>query len=134
MRPPTTSTSPASLGPRPLEVLVADGHASTRRAVGGMLAGEGGMRVVETATLDELVRALRAHLPDIVVLDPGVLGDERLEGLERLRRCAPGLPILLVGFGDDDAHAFEARRHGAVGYLAKTASPAEWVAAVRAAA
>lgn len=79
----------------------------------------------------EAVEAIRAHRPDVALLD---IRMPRLDGLEVTRLVAPLTRVVIVTtFGDDDL-VDAALDLGACGFVLKDAGPALLVAAVRAAA
>ncbi|AUI62712.1 response regulator transcription factor [Amycolatopsis sp. BJA-103] len=84
-----------------------------------------GFDVVEAVgTGPELERALRAHRPDVSVVDvrmPPTLTDEGLQVSLAVRRDIPGLPILVLSQHVEQLYAREllADGAGAIGYLLK---------------
>ena len=83
----------------------------------------------------EAVQLAREHAPDVVLMD---IQMPRLDGIAATARvCAlPGRAprVLVLTTFDQDDHLYDAARAGATGFLLKTASPEQLVAAVRTAA
>ncbi len=78
------------------------------------------------------IAAVIAHHPDIVLLDlelPG--GMDGMAVLERLRREAPGVPVVMLTGSMDVKNAVRAIQLGAVNYLTKPMNRAEVVIVVR---
>ncbi len=113
-------------------VLVWDVDPMVRRLLGTIL-GAAGIEVVGEATDgDEVVTAVQAHHPDVVVMD---LKMPRLGGVAATRALHAALPhppgvVALTAF-DTPALILEAVEAGVDGFLAKDDAPDEIVAAVR---
>ena len=113
-------------------VLVADDHPLWLSALERDLAGTG-LDVVATASDGPAtVRRTRATRPDVLVLDlnlPGMRGDE-------VCRAIGDLPtrVLILSASGEQHDVLAAIKAGATGYLVKSASASEIVAAVRATA
>lgn len=130
----TTSQDGAGAGPepadRPLRVMVVDDHPMWREAVARDLT-EAGLDVVATAGDGlEALRRLPATQPDVVVLD---LQMPALDGVATTRRVVaehPGCRVLVLTASGEQADVLEAVKAGATGYLVKSASSAELLAAV----
>lgn len=88
--------------------------------------------VAEAGDGDEVVAAVRAHTPDVVLMD---LRMPRLSGVDatRLVRALPDPPhvVALTTWDVDDA-VVRTLDAGASGFLLKTAAPTEIIGAVRA--
>jgi DNA-binding NarL/FixJ family response regulator len=89
------------------------------------LLEEAGFDVVgQAGDGDELVRKVRAHRPDVAIVDirmpPGQL-DEGLRAARVIRAQLPGVGVLLLSQHVDQCYATELLEHGAegVGYLLK---------------
>ena len=84
-----------------------------------------GFEVVEAVDNGpSLVRALRAHRPDVAVIDvrlPPTFTDEGLRAALEVRAQIPGLPVLMLSQYVEQLYARElmSARAGAVGYLLK---------------
>jgi DNA-binding NarL/FixJ family response regulator len=116
---------------RPVRVLVCDDDALVRSGLRMMLGGTDAVEVVAEATDgDEVLAAVDAHHPDVVLLD---LRMPRLDGLAALDllRSQPSPPevVVLTTFDADD-HVLRALRSGAAGFLVKDTPPAEIVRAI----
>jgi two-component system, NarL family, nitrate/nitrite response regulator NarL len=102
-----------------VRVLVADGQASTRRRLRGLLEEDGRFAVVaETGDAAGAVAAAVRHRPDLCLLDVRVPG----EGVAAAWEIAARLPrarVVMLAASADERDVFAALRAGAVGYLLK---------------
>ncbi len=117
---------------RATTVLVADDHPMWLDALERDLA-QAGLQVVATAADGpSTVRRTRATRPDVLVLDlnlPGMRGDEVCRALGDLETR-----VLILSASGEQLDVLAAIKAGATGYLVKSASSAEIVAAVLATA
>jgi len=125
-------TEPHAPSTAPVRVVVVDDHAMFRRGVRAELgsAGAGVVEVVaEAADVDEAVAAVRAHRPDVVLLDVHLPGGG---GVEVMRRQPPdGTRYLALSVSDAAEDVIGTIRGGARGYVTKTITGPELVDAVR---
>ncbi|GHH78339.1 response regulator [Promicromonospora soli] len=119
----------------PLRVVLADDEPLVRAGLAGILETDDGVRVVaQGSSGEEALAAVRAHRPDVVLLDVrmGTMGG--LETLAEIRRTAGSLPCLIVTTFGEDGYVAEAIRLGADGFVLKSGDPRELLLAVHAAA
>jgi DNA-binding NarL/FixJ family response regulator len=116
----------------PIQVILADDHAIVRAGIRQFLEFSEDIHVVAETDDGEKALALAETLkPDVVVLD---IQMPKLSGIEVARMIrAKSLPvgILILTAYDDDAYVSAVLKAGANGYVLKTASPAEIIAAIR---
>lgn len=115
-----------------IAVAVVDDHPATASGLAALLAHEQGLRVVGTAgSAAEAVELCDRLRPDVVIVDIQMGG--RPVGLELVHRFARAGGPAVILFSAYDYPGFHARalELGARGFLAKTASLAEIVDAVR---
>ena len=118
-----------------LKILIADDHQIVRRGLRMTIDAERDMRVVAEAADGADVPALvEKHKPDVVLLDLQMPAQNGVETLQQLRPDFPGLPVLILTSGSDDAHIYAALRAGASGFLLKEMGGDELVEAIRGAA
>ncbi len=127
----TESSAPSGAAGRVTVVLV-DDHAMFRRGVRAELeaAGAGFVDVrAEAADVDEAVRAVAEHRPDVVLLDVHLPGGG---GAEVMRRSqAPSTRFLALSVSDAAEDVIGTIRGGARGYVTKTITGPELVAAIK---
>jgi DNA-binding NarL/FixJ family response regulator len=129
-------TDPTPAGPAPLRVLVVDDHAMFRAGVRSELAAEGAGVVVvvaEAADVDEAVRAVALHAPDVVLLDVHLPGGGGVEVIRRgaLAGSAHHPAYLALSVSDAAEDVIGTIRGGARGYVTKTITGPELVSAVQ---
>jgi DNA-binding NarL/FixJ family response regulator len=119
----------------PITVLIVDDHAVFRRGLRGVIADEGGMRVVQEAGNAEDALVLARELePDVVLMDVEMPGASGIETTRDLKEELPRVKVVLMstsGAEDEIRRAFEA---GAQGYILKSDQPKVIFEAIRGAA
>jgi DNA-binding NarL/FixJ family response regulator len=110
--------------------MVVDDHPIWRDAVARDLA-EAGYDV--TAVVGEGAQAVRvapAARPDVVILDLRLPDLSGVEVARRLIAADPAIRVLMLSAGGEQQDVLDALTAGALGYLVKSAKPAELVEAV----
>ncbi|NIN70619.1 MAG: response regulator [Gemmatimonadetes bacterium] len=101
-------------------VLLIEDDPGTTRLVQGMLGSVDGEFTVEHANcLSAGLARLAAGGIDLILLDLGLPDSSGLMTFDRVHEDAPGVPIVVLGRGDDEAPAIEAARRGAQDYVVK---------------
>ena len=90
--------------------------------------------VGEAGDVDGALEAMRAHGPDVVLLDVNMPGRPSLPAIPELLAAAPGSAVVVMTQHDDPDFARTALLGGASGFVLKEAAQGELVDAVRAAA
>jgi DNA-binding NarL/FixJ family response regulator len=115
-------------------VVVADDQALVRAGFCGIIAATPGLAVVgEAGTGAEAVAVTRRAGPDVVLMDVRM---PVMDGIEATRQItgpggAAGSRVLILTTFDLDEYVYAALRAGASGFLLKSTSPADLVAAVK---
>lgn len=118
-----------------IRILLVDDHPVVREGLRGMLAAEDDLEVVaEAGGAAEAVAAVRAHEPDVVLMDLRMPGGDGVEATSRVLVQRPETRVVVLTTYDTDADILRAVEAGAAGYLLKDASRAELAQAIRAAA
>jgi DNA-binding NarL/FixJ family response regulator len=90
--------------------------------------------VGEAANGAEAMRLAASALPDVILMDLRMPGTDGITATERILRARPATRVVVLTTFDDDEHLYPALTAGACGFLAKDATPAELVDAIRQAA
>lgn len=117
---------------RPSRVLLVDDDPLVRSGLELMLSSADDVEVVAAVgDGDQVVHAAQAHRPDVVLMDVRM---PRVDGITATRTLTalPSPPrVLVLTTFDEDRAVLRAVEAGASGFLLKTASPGEILAAVR---
>jgi DNA-binding NarL/FixJ family response regulator len=120
---------------RKIRVLLADDHRLFRAGIRSLLQTLADVEIVaEAADGREALRLIGAHHPDVVLLDIMMPNLNGLDAALRISQTAPGTRVVMLSMNADGESVLKTLRAGAVGYVVKTADPAELELAVRAAA
>ena len=115
-----------------IKTVVVDDHAVVRSGLRLLLEAEDDIDVVaEAGDARNAVFEVRAHKPDVILLDVVMPGRSGIEVIPDLLKESPETKILVLSMQDDAAYVREAFAAGASGYVLKEAADAEVVAAVR---
>jgi DNA-binding NarL/FixJ family response regulator len=114
-----------------ITVMVVDDHPIWREGVARDLT-ERGLDVVATAPdADAAVRIARAVRPRVVLMDLNLGEKSGVQAIEGILDTLPDTRILVLSASGEHADVLEAVKAGAAGYLVKSASAEELLAAVR---
>ena len=103
------------MGDAKVRVVLADDHAIMRGGLRRMLEAEAGCEVVaEAGTVDDTVRFVGAHKPEILVLDLNMPDGSSLPAIPRIREASPETRIVVLTMQIEPAFAREALRAGAL--------------------
>ena len=115
-----------------IRIVLADDHAVVRAGLRLVLDAEEALEVVaEAGEIETTKRMVRAHRPDVLVLDLNMPGPESLPSIPELSEQTA---VVVLTMQNDPAFARQALQSGAKGYVLKEAADAELVQAVQAAA
>lgn len=111
-------------------ILVVDDDAEICGMISLVLTGEG--YVVRTAESGVLAEEIVRHgfLPDLVILDLIMPGQDGLTTLRHLQRSHPSIKVIILSGVTGTRQVVEAVKHGAYEYLGKPCRPSELVALV----
>lgn len=114
-----------------IRLVLADDDPLVRMGLGMLLAGDPGIEIVaEAADGADAVEAVRAHAPDVVLIDIRMPVMDGLAATERLRALADPPHVIVLTTFDADEQIVRALRAGASGFLLKDTPPAEIVRAI----
>jgi DNA-binding NarL/FixJ family response regulator len=119
-----------------VRILIVDDQPVVRAGVARILGPDDGFEVVgECDDGDEVVEAVRAHHPDLVLMDVRM---RRMDGVSATRRLRAEVgdepPVLVLTTFDDDDALWGALDAGAAGFVLKDAAAEDLIAAARAVA
>jgi len=121
--------------PVEVKIVLADDHAVVRNGLRLVLEAESGFEVIaEAGDLETTRRYVRAHRPDVLVLDLNLPEGSSLPAIPELIADSPDTAVVVLTMQQDPAFAREAMRAGALGYVLKHSAGSELVDAVHAAA
>lgn len=115
----------------PVRVMVVDDHPMWREGVARDLTEAGFLVVATSGEGRQAIRVAPAARPDVVVLDlqlPDISGVEVVRGL---RAALPDVRVLMLSASGEQQSVLDAVKAGATGYLVKSTAPAEFLDAVR---
>jgi two-component system response regulator NreC len=119
----------------PIRVVIADDHAVVRSGLRMLIDAHEGLEVVaEAGDVPTAMQVIRAHRPEVAVLDLNMPGGSSLEAIPALRESTPETAIVVLTMQDDPAFAREALQGGALGFVLKEAADEELLEAVKLAA
>ncbi len=121
----------AAGGSEMTRVMVVDDHPMWRDAVARDLAAAGLQVVAVAGNGEEALRRAPAARPQVAVVDLQLPGISGVEVTAELVRADPGLRVLVLSASGEREDVLAAVKAGATGYLVKSASQEELIAAVR---
>ena len=124
-------TETESAGTDPIKVMVVDDHPMWRDAVERDLQAAGFDVVGVAADGHQAIARFPAARPDVVVLDLQIPGPNGVEVTQEVLAKDPAARVLILSASGEHADVLEAVKAGATGYLVKSASREELIAAVR---
>lgn len=117
-----------------IRVLVADDHKLFRAGIRALLQTLDDIEVVaEAGDGRDALRLAAAHRPDVVLMDIVMPNLNGLDAAARIAHAYPHTRVIMLSMSADEDSVLKTLRAGAVGYLVKTADPAELELAIRAA-
>ena len=115
----------------PIRILLADDHALVRAGIRQLLEHSGDIQIVAEANDGEEAQVMiQKHHPDVAVLDIQMPKASGIEVTRWVRTTMPNVGVLILTAYNDDPYVMAVLQAGANGYVLKTASPDELIAAV----
>lgn len=107
-------------------IMLVDDHSLCRSGLTELLEHQGDMCVVAaTGDPTQVLSLLRAHQPDLLVLDLRLASTEGLSLLRQLRAQGCETPVVILTMSDSEDDLAAALRAGVRGYLLKDMEPEE---------
>jgi DNA-binding NarL/FixJ family response regulator len=127
--------SPARRQSLPIRVVFAIDHGSLCRSLRALLDGESDVEVIAMLRdLEGAVRAVRAQLPHVIVVDVGIARGGVAEAIARLRLGVPETEVVVLTMEDSPLAAQRVIDAGAIGFVLKDRADSELPPAIRHAA
>jgi DNA-binding NarL/FixJ family response regulator len=115
-----------------IRVLVVDDHAVVRAALAKLIEGEEGFDVVgQTGSGHEAVSLCKTLKPDVVILDYGLPDLDGLEATRQIAALGTGARVLILTMHSSEEYASRLIRAGASGFVVKSATSEDLLAAIR---
>ena len=113
-------------------ILIVDDHTLLRAGLKSLLSQDPDIEIVgEADNGRDAVRAIRMHVPDLVLMDLNMPGMNGLEAIVDIKRRYPDTKVLVLTIHKTDEYIHESLRAGADGYILKDATHDELRIAVR---
>ncbi|MCA8998204.1 MAG: response regulator transcription factor [Planctomycetaceae bacterium] len=117
---------------QPWRILLVDDHPLVRRGMAVLIAQEPDLNVCgETGEMDEAMRLVREHKPDMMIIDLSLKTGNGLELVKQVASAYPAVKMLVCSMHDETLFAERCLRAGAGGYLNKEAASERVVEAIR---
>ncbi len=117
-----------------ITLLVADDHQVVRHGIKNILEGSNVEVIGEAATGEEVLAAVAANKPKVVLLDVRMPGGDGLHVLGRLKLDHPDLSVLMFSSYDNPTYVARAVALGASGYVLKNDTRDRLIEAIETAA
>jgi DNA-binding NarL/FixJ family response regulator len=114
-----------------MKILIVDDHVVVREGVRRLLATMPDTSVHESGSAHEAVAIYKTEHPDLVLLDLNLPNSSGLQLLRRLILEDRAARILILSMHSEPIYVARTLKAGAKGYISKTASAGELLAAVR---
>jgi len=115
-----------------IHILLVDDHSLVRDGVEAILRLEKDIQDIDhSGSAKEAIESVKAHPPDIVLLDRRMPDSDGLDLLVELRRLAPRTRVIMMTAAATLQDVEAARSLGAAGHLLKTVRRATLISAIR---
>ncbi|TSA19600.1 MAG: response regulator [Betaproteobacteria bacterium] len=114
-----------------VRIALVDDHTLFRKGLAELLERDGSLEVAAmTGDPNEVAALLRAHTPDVLILDLNLPPTDGITLMQELRAQGFSLPVLILTVSEADRDLARALRNGAKGYLLKSMEPDEVIDAI----
>jgi DNA-binding NarL/FixJ family response regulator len=115
-----------------IRVMLADDHTLVRAGIRALLEKLPGVEVVgEADDGREVLKLIKLHRPDIVLMDIAMPGLNGLEAAARMAKEFPDVRVIILSMHHNEEYVWRALKAGAAGYLLKKAATAELATALQ---
>src|SRR5687767_13430544 len=119
----------------PRRILIVDDHPLLRQGIGELINQQNDMMVCgEADEARQVIAAIKATRPDIIIMDISLKGTSGIEALKDLKTQFPDARVLVLSMHDESVFAPRVLRAGALGYVMKHEAPDKVLTALRAVA
>lgn len=116
-----------------IRVLIADDHAMVRDGLRSILSSAEDVEIVgEAGTGGEVLEAVQALAPDLVLMDIRMPDMDGLAATEAIKQCSPHTSVIIVTSYESKEYLRRAIEAGAAGYLLKGTSREGLITTIRA--
>jgi DNA-binding NarL/FixJ family response regulator len=113
-------------------ILIVDDHAVVREGLKRFLDATPDLRIAgEAGSMGEALAMVRDQEWDLVLLDIVLPDQNGLEGVKRIKRVKPDLPVLVFSNFTENEFALTSLEAGAAGFVGKDSSPEQLRTAIR---
>jgi DNA-binding NarL/FixJ family response regulator len=117
---------------KPIRVMLADDHTLVRAGIRALLEKLPGVEVVgEAGDGREVLKLVKLHQPDVVLMDISMPGLNGLETALRMAKEFPDVRVIILSMHPNEEYVWQALKTGAAGYLLKKAATAELATALQ---
>jgi len=117
-----------------LRILLADDHTLVRAGIRALLAQMPNIEVVgEAGDGREALALVKAHDPDVLLIDIAMAGMSGLDAAALVKKERPGVKVIILSMHANEEYVMQALLVGASGYLLKDAASVELDLALKAA-
>lgn len=126
-----TKTEPAP-GPATITVMIVEDRGRIRETIVDIINNSEGIRCVGAFdSCEAVLEALKATIPDVMLMDIGLPGMSGIEGVKLIKNNYRSIDVLMHTVYDDDEKIFQSICAGASGYVLKNAESSELIRAIR---
>lgn len=115
-----------------IQIVIADDHHILRENPCWLLANQSTIDLIaRTSSVEETLKLLREHHPDILLLDISKPGINRLELIKLGQVVSPGTRTVVLSCHQNQVFIYKALEAGALGYVIKGSPSRELIAAIQ---
>lgn len=115
-----------------IKIAIFDDHEERREALKLLIRLQSDMDCIgDFEDCTDLVRNLKAEVPDVVLMDIHMPGLDGIEGVKLLQKHYPEIYIIMQTVFEDDEKIFSCLQAGAHGYILKKAPPEKLIEGIR---
>lgn len=118
---------------KPIRIVLADDHVLVRAGIRTLCESLDGVTVVaEAADGNQVLEMVKAHHPDLVLMDIAMKALNGLDATAQIKRDFPQVRVMILSMHTAEDYVLQALKVGAAGYLLKDAAVPELETAIAA--